>query len=130
MLRPIEDFFSIATVVRHHHERFDGAGYPDGLRQKQIPLHSRIICVADADNAMTSDRPYRSALPTRVAQARLHEAAGTQFDPEIVEAFELLLDSESDLYRAAKHREFSRDQEVLLGAGTVAPPIIRDYAHA
>ena len=130
MLRPIEDFSSIALVVRHHHERFDGAGYPDGIALGAIPLHSRIIAVADAYNAMTSDRPYRGALPTIVAQARLHESSGSQFDPLIVDAFQRVLNREGDLYRHAKHREFSRDQAILLGAAPAKPVIMRGYAHA
>ena len=59
----------IAQVVRHHHERVDGNGYPDGLDDEDIPLLSRIIAVADAYNAMTSDRPYREAMPSRVENA-------------------------------------------------------------
>ena len=130
MLRPIEDFSAIALVVRHHHERFDGAGYPDGLKADSIPLHSRIIAVADAYNAMTSNRPYRGALPTTAAQARLHESSGSQFDQLVVGAFQRVLSREGDLYRLAKHHEFSRGQEILLGAGLVNSPISRGYAHA
>jgi len=73
--------------IRHHHERWDGTGYPDGLAGKQIPLGARIIAVADAYDAMTSDRPYRAALTPEVALAELREGAGRQFDPELVEAF-------------------------------------------
>ena len=130
MLRPIEDFSSIALVVRHHHERFDGAGYPDGIGLDSIPLHSRILAVADAYNAMTSDRPYRGALPPTVARARLHESSGSQFDPLVVDAFHRVLDREGDLYRLAKRREFSRNQATLLKAGPIGPAIIRGYAHA
>jgi diguanylate cyclase (GGDEF)-like protein/putative nucleotidyltransferase with HDIG domain len=84
-----------ARWVRHHHERFDGAGYPDGLAGEQIPLESRIILVADAFEAMTSDRPYRSAPGQEFAIAELHRHAGTQFDPRIVTALCRALDREA-----------------------------------
>jgi len=73
--------------IRHHHERWDGSGYPDGLAGARIPLGARIIGVADAYDAMTSDRPYRAALSPEIALAELREAAGSQFDPELVAAF-------------------------------------------
>ena len=73
--------------IRHHHERWDGKGYPDGLAGKDIPLGARIIAVADSYDAMTSDRPYRKALPHEVALIELQRGAGTQFDPVVVEAF-------------------------------------------
>ena len=68
ILSKVEDYAEIARVVRHHHERRDGRGYPDGLREDDIPLLSRILAVADAYNAMTSDRPYRDAMPSDVAR--------------------------------------------------------------
>jgi HD-GYP domain-containing protein (c-di-GMP phosphodiesterase class II) len=87
-------------VVRHHHERFDGSGYPDGLAEDEIPLLSRIIAVADAYNAMTSDRPYRDAMSSQVARLRLAKAVGSQFDTAVVAAFEAVLVGASDRYRA------------------------------
>ncbi len=75
-----------AALVYHHHERYDGTGYPDGLRGEDIPLGARIIAVADAFDAMTSDRPYRPALSHEQAVIELIENAGTQFDPEVVDA--------------------------------------------
>jgi len=74
-----------AEWVRHHHERLDGGGYPDGLTGEEIPLEARIIFVADAFEAMTSDRPYRSGIPVEEALAELQRGTGTQFDPEIVD---------------------------------------------
>jgi HD-GYP domain-containing protein (c-di-GMP phosphodiesterase class II) len=74
-------------VIRHHHERFDGRGYPDGLAGHAIPLGARVIAVADAFDAMTSDRPYRRALDRETALEELRAKAGSQFDPEIVAAF-------------------------------------------
>jgi HD-GYP domain-containing protein (c-di-GMP phosphodiesterase class II) len=73
--------------VLHHHERFDGGGYPERLAGVRIPLPGRIISVADAFDAMTSDRPYRNALPVRLAMAELRRHAGRQFDPAVVNAF-------------------------------------------
>jgi putative nucleotidyltransferase with HDIG domain len=73
--------------ILHHHEHFDGSGYPEGLNSKKIPLLGRIICVADTYDAMTSDRPYRKALPHAVACEELVRCSGTQFDPEVVEVF-------------------------------------------
>jgi putative two-component system response regulator len=84
----------IAQIVRHHHERWDGMGYPDRLSGDSIPLGGRIIAVADAFSAMTSDRIYRPALPIDQAWAELRAHSGTQFDPEIVAAFELIVDDE------------------------------------
>lgn len=81
----------IAKVVRHHHERFDGKGYPDGLSAEQIPIESRIIAVVDAYDAMISDRPYRKALSSEKAIEELRTNAGTQFDPLIVQIFIELL---------------------------------------
>lgn len=73
--------------VRHHHERWDGRGYPDGLAGTQIPLHSRIIAVADTFDAIVSDRPYRDGVAHRRAQSVIADGAGSQFDPEVAEAF-------------------------------------------
>ena len=74
-------------IVRHHHERYDGGGYPDGLKGLDIPEGARIVCVADAFDAMTSTRPYRKALTTEAAMEELIRCAGSQFDPRMVEAF-------------------------------------------
>src|SRR5204863_2598163 len=96
-------------VVRHHHERVDGQGYPDGLSAYEIPLLSRIIAVADAYNAMTSDRPYRDAMPSRVARLRLAQAVETQFDTTVVAAFEALLAGADEDYRVARGARFRID---------------------
>ena len=75
-------------VVRHHHERWDGGGYPDGLGEAEIPLGARVFAVADALDAMTSDRPYRRAGTWDACRGRDRRArAGSQFDPEVVEVF-------------------------------------------
>jgi len=77
----------LAPIVRHHHEKWDGTGYPDGLKGKEIPLLSRILAVADAFDAMTSDRSYRKALSIEEALNEIKKNSGIQFDPEIVDAF-------------------------------------------
>jgi HD-GYP domain-containing protein (c-di-GMP phosphodiesterase class II) len=79
------------AIIRHHHERWDGKGYPDGLKGESIPLLSRIMSVADAFDAMTSDRPYRNGSPGQEAIARIKQNAGKQFDRNVVDAFELVL---------------------------------------
>jgi putative nucleotidyltransferase with HDIG domain len=81
----------VAPIIRHHHERYDGCGYPDGLAGKQIPLESRILAVADAFDALTSSRSYRQALPAQLALKELRKNSGTQFDPLIVAAFAKIL---------------------------------------
>ncbi|HUZ00898.1 MAG TPA: HD-GYP domain-containing protein [Thermomicrobiaceae bacterium] len=81
-----------AVVVRHHHERWDGLGYPDGLAGQAIPIGSRVISVADTYDAMTSDRVYRRGLPHQVAMAEIRRSSGTQFDPAVVDAFERIMD--------------------------------------
>jgi putative nucleotidyltransferase with HDIG domain len=85
----------IARAVRHHHERFDGSGYPEGLRGDEIPLFSRIILVAETYEAMTHHRPYRRALSVEEATRRLQEGAGSQLDPEIVKHFLAILGAET-----------------------------------
>jgi putative nucleotidyltransferase with HDIG domain len=100
ILSNVEDYAEIATIVRHHHERVDGNGYPDGLVGDEIPLLSRILCVADSYDAMTSDRPYRDAMPSRVARLRLAQAVESQFDTSVVAAFEAILASATDSYRS------------------------------
>lgn len=103
ILSKVENYSEIARVVRHHHERVDGMGYPDRLHGDEIPLLSRIIAVADAYNAMTSDRPYRDAMPSRVARLRLAQAVESQFDTSVVAAFEAILASAEESYRLGQH---------------------------
>ena len=86
------DFFKKAsTIVRHHHEWYNGEGYPDGLQGEEISLGARIIAVADAFDAMTSERPYRRARSVEEALAELKANVGKQFDPRVVEAFVRLM---------------------------------------
>lgn len=85
-LARIDEQREVATIIRHHHERMDGYGYPDNLRGQAIPLSSRILAVADAFEAMTADRPYRRAMSPANALRELQANAGEQFDPEVVKA--------------------------------------------
>jgi diguanylate cyclase (GGDEF)-like protein len=85
IIAPIDRLEEVRPIVRHCHERYDGAGYPDRLEGDDIPIESRIILVCDAYHAMTTDRPYRKRLPAEEALRRLQEAAGTQFDPRVVD---------------------------------------------
>jgi putative nucleotidyltransferase with HDIG domain len=93
LLRPLGLGTPIAQIVRHHHERFDGAGYPDALVGMDIPLASRVIGIADAFDAMTCERPYRAARSREGALAELRSEAGAQFDPNLVELFAALIES-------------------------------------
>ena len=106
ILERVETYADVALVVRHHHERVDGEGYPDRVRGELIPQLSKIIAVADAYNAMTSDRPYRDAMPSRVARLRLAQAVESQFDTSVVAAFEALLAGATEEYRTAKRVDF------------------------
>jgi putative nucleotidyltransferase with HDIG domain len=123
ILSKVADYSEIARIVRHHHERFDGLGYPDGLNDEDIPLLSRIISVADAYDAMTSDRPYRDAMPSRVARLRLAQAVESQFDTTVVAAFEAILAGAPEEYRTAARSDF--DFEVQEEVRAPAMPVAR-----
>jgi putative two-component system response regulator len=111
-----EAMTDIAQIVRHHHERWDGDGYPAGLAGAAIPLGGRIVAVADSFSAMTVDRPYRLALPPDRAWAELRACSGSQFDPAIVEVFEHVVNEEGQL------QELDPDLERTLN-GDVHVPI-------
>ena len=107
ILRKVDDYAVISAIVRHHHERIDGNGYPDRLEGDEIPILARIIAVADAYNAMTSDRPYRDAMPSRVARLRLAQAVESQFDTAVVAAFEAVLTLATEAYRSGTSSKFN-----------------------
>jgi diguanylate cyclase (GGDEF)-like protein/putative nucleotidyltransferase with HDIG domain len=98
----IEDLDTITSWIHHSHEHFDGSGYPDGLRGEEIPQASRILLVADAFDAITSTRPYREQMPVSHARAELARNAGTQFDPECVQALLEHLDGQPPTARAER----------------------------
>ncbi len=94
ILSPVASDEEILRLVRNHHEHYDGSGYPDRLKEKQIPLGARILAVADAFEAMTSERPYRKAMSNSAAYAEIERCKGTQFDPEVAD---ILLKSNGDI---------------------------------
>jgi len=87
ILSPIKDLKEVISAIKYHHERYDGRGYPEGIKGKKIPLIAAIIAVADAYDAMTSDRPYRKALSSNQAKQEIKRNKGLQFHPQVVEAF-------------------------------------------
>lgn len=95
ILKGFTHFEKVATYAKHHHERYDGRGYPDGLKGEDIPLFSRIILIADTFDAMTSSRPYRKGLEYEVAFAELVEFSGSQFDATLVKHFISAMTKES-----------------------------------
>src|SRR5579862_2785098 len=107
ILSRVETYSEIAAIVRHHHERLDGDGYPDGLVGEEIPMLSRIIAVADAYNAMTSDRPYRDAMESHIARLRLAEGSHSQFDADVVDAFDAILAVATEEYRRGVAGDFA-----------------------
>jgi putative nucleotidyltransferase with HDIG domain len=112
ILAQVDDYSEIAEIVRHHHERMDGHGYPDGRAGTEIPLLSRIIAVADAYDAMTSDRPYRDAMPSQVARMRLAQSVEAQFDTTVVAAFEAILATADEAYRSGTRGRFTDEVAV------------------
>jgi HD-GYP domain-containing protein (c-di-GMP phosphodiesterase class II) len=87
ILKHVVDLVNCLPAIRHHHEHYDGSGYPGGLKTNGIPMEARILSIADAFDAMTSPRPYRDQLSLEDALSELRRCAGTQFDPEMVETF-------------------------------------------
>jgi len=118
ILRPLIDDPMVIGIVRWHHERWDGAGYPDGLSGTSIPLAARILAVADTLDAMTSQRAYRDGLPWQVAVEEIFRCAGTQFDPSVVEAFDAVVSSLEKNYR--RFRQSESEEDVSPKAAAVA----------
>lgn len=107
MLKPVEEFNEILPYLYHHHERYDGRGYPQGLSGIDIPMASRIMAVADTFDAMTSNRPYRRAMPVTKAVVELENNSGTQFDPEIVKIFLDIIKNEKEWLFTVMEEEYS-----------------------
>lgn len=122
IVETIPDLVPILPIVRNHHERYDGKGYPDRLRGEQIPWLARIVAVADTFDALTSDRPYRPALPPDTAFAEVLAGAGTQFDPRCVAAFgrlrsqlEVMLLESAQVVQTARPSDVLRIRQELAG---------------
>ena len=128
ILAHVNEYSEIATIVRHHHERIDGEGYPDGIAGDDIPFVSRIIAVSDAYNAMTSDRPYRDAMPSRVARLRLAQAVDSQFDTAVVAAFEAILAGAEEDYRLARRRDFLAFAQSTYESASDSPTPVAEVA--
>ena len=114
ILKGFPAFSKIAVNARHHHERFDGRGYPDALKGDEIPMCARIILIADTFDAMTSSRVYRKGLPVETAFAELIEFSGSQFDPELVQFFiegmkKEQAKKEEDFYIPLMNQSFKKD---------------------
>jgi HD-GYP domain-containing protein (c-di-GMP phosphodiesterase class II) len=107
IIQPIELLRTIKPLIRHHHEWFNGKGYPDGLSKEDIPLGARILAVADAYDAMKSDRPYRKALTEETAIQEFKRGSGSQFDPKVVEVFLEILKTTKKLKQGGAKIPFS-----------------------
>jgi len=112
ILANISEFRDVISWIRHHHEWYDGNGYPDQIAAEDIPLQARVITIADTFDAMTSDRPYRKGMPGREALSIMEEFAGSQFDPHILQIFRTI-------YEAGTISPFMKPQE---GNVSAAPP--------
>jgi HD-GYP domain-containing protein (c-di-GMP phosphodiesterase class II) len=110
ILADVKQIKPIVPGVLHHHERYDGKGYPAGLAGNDIPLMGRIICLADCFDAMTSNRTYRKALPLEVALTEIRRCAGTQFDPALAEAF---LRAGADVFRDLLRNHAEKSKRLL-----------------
>jgi putative nucleotidyltransferase with HDIG domain len=113
ILSRVEGYEEIAVAVRHHHERYDGRGYPDRIGGETIPFLARIVAVADAYSAMTSERPYRVALNGEEARRRLEQDAGGQFDPKVVKVFFGVLGRAGEDYANAVDMDFEVEMSAL-----------------
>jgi putative nucleotidyltransferase with HDIG domain len=121
ILQDVKQIQDIIPGVLHHHERFDGRGYPYGLSGHNIPLMGRIICLADCFDAMTSTRTYRKAMPLEVTLADIRRCSGTQFDPALTEAF---LSIPTDKLRDILRQQETGGQEDQAAAARLATPAL------
>ncbi|MBN1322298.1 MAG: HD-GYP domain-containing protein [Thermoleophilia bacterium] len=126
ILRNISQFEGLASVVLSHHEHYDGNGYPGGLAGEDIPLFSRIICVADSYSAMVSNRPYGPPLSTEVAMAELEYKKGTQFDPLVADAFLAVLEEHDEDYRRGVEVDFNLEVDRIKYLRDLPPEMTQD----
>jgi HD-GYP domain-containing protein (c-di-GMP phosphodiesterase class II) len=120
LVSQVKGFGSLVPIIRHHHEHFDGGGYPDGLSGEDIPLEARILGVVDAFDAMTHLRTYRKALGKEEAIARLKDGAGSQFDPKVVKAFVTLLNTRGRELACPMHSTSETERPLAATASTNA----------
>jgi HD-GYP domain-containing protein (c-di-GMP phosphodiesterase class II) len=116
ILEPLRFLARETCAVRHHHERFDGTGYPDGLRGEDIPIVARVVTVADVFDAITSNRPYRTALPLGEARNEIAQGSDSHFDPAVVEAFMKV--------PLARLEEINRHYETLTSGSAIETPAL------
>jgi len=116
ILEPLRFLARETCAVRHHHERFDGTGYPDGLRGEDIPMVARVVTVADVFDAITSNRPYRTALPLAAAREEIARGCGSHFDPVVAEAFLRI--------PLSRLEEITRHYECLTSGGATGAPAL------
>ena len=98
ILKTIGEFPKLSIGARYHHEKFDGKGYPDGIKGEDIPLEARIIAIADAYDAMTSTRSYRSAMPQEKVRSEIEKGKGTQFDPKLADIMIKMIDLDENYH--------------------------------
>jgi HD-GYP domain-containing protein (c-di-GMP phosphodiesterase class II) len=122
ILADVKQIRDIIPGVLHHHERYDGNGYPHGLAGEAIPLMGRLICLADCFDAMTSNRTYRQAMPLEVALTEIRRCGGTQFDPALTEAFLRIGAARLRELVASAQKLSGRAGESLLAAVSTALP--------
>jgi putative nucleotidyltransferase with HDIG domain len=111
ILKDLKQLDQVLPVVRHHHESWDGSGYPLGLAGNEIPMYARIVAVADAFDAMSSDRPYRKGMPNEKLDAILQDGAASQWDPQIIEAFFAIRDKIRRIERNERSESQSPESE-------------------
>ena len=130
ILEPSAALRPLVPIVLHHHENYDGSGYPEGLRGEEIPIGSRIIIVADAYEAMTSDRIYRKAIGHERAMEQLNKYKGVQFDPKVVRALEQVVHKKgSDAFETNDLPPINYETLAELRRRLAREPLVRD-AHA
>jgi HD-GYP domain-containing protein (c-di-GMP phosphodiesterase class II) len=115
----------VAAAVLYHHERMDGLGYPYGIDGRTLPLLVRVVQVADAFDAMTSNRPYQAAIPTAVAVGEIQRCAGSQFDPEVAAALDRMVRDRGDVLPLRPHREAPEPRRARRSTSPGAPTLIR-----
>jgi HD-GYP domain-containing protein (c-di-GMP phosphodiesterase class II) len=118
ILKPLRFLHREACCVRAHHERFDGSGYPDALKGEDIPLTARVVTVADVFDAVTSNRPYRTALPVEAAREEIARGRGSHFDPQVVDAFASI--PLERLVEITRHYELLVSAPLRIGEGELA----------